>query len=74
MKAVIMYRNQWEKYPVQVEISDNCPVCGGPRGKLIGHNFHEDGESYFVHRWDNPCGHIDKYADVYREAKGVSMK
>jgi len=74
MTPTIMYRKGDMKYPMQVRISDNCPVCGGPRGILRGHNFYEDGESFFVHQWDNPCGHIDKYSDVYHEAKGVPMK
>jgi hypothetical protein len=73
MKVTIMYRNSfiggdgWSYYPMNVEIADTCPVCGGPRGKPYGHNFYEDGETYHVHRWDNPCGHVDLYKDVYFE-------
>ncbi|MEU9208477.1 hypothetical protein AB0D27_11120 [Streptomyces sp. NPDC048415] len=51
-----------------------CPVCGGPRGvdTLRSERLPEDGESYTVSRWDNPCGHVDLYADVLREARAYS--
>lgn len=52
-----------------VEIGDRCPVCGGPRGKPNLRPFHEDGVSFAVHCWENPCGHIDYYHDVLTEAK-----
>lgn len=41
-----------------------CPVCGGPRGEPYNYNFCEDGSWYSCDRWENPCGHIDRYADV----------
>ena len=46
-----------------------CRICGGPRGETRGKNFHEDGDSFFCHVWDNPCGHVDKYIDVIRESE-----
>lgn len=52
-----------------VEISDKCPVCGGPRGEAHLQRYCEDGEWYDVSRWTNPCGHLDKYADVLAEAR-----
>lgn len=56
---------------VTVTISTLCPVCGGPRGwdTVRNHNFHEDGEWLSVDRWTNPCGHLDMYAAVLREAR-----
>ena len=74
MKVTVMYRNNWfgddgwTYYSKAIEIADNCPVCGKPRGKPYGYNFTEDGENFFVNRWDNPCGHIDYYKDVLVEA------
>lgn len=59
----------WTYYPMTVEIADTCPVCGGPRGEPRGYNFFEDGETFHVNVWDNPCGHIDSYRDCYFEAK-----
>jgi len=58
----------WTYYPKTIEIADNCPICGEIRGKPYGYNFSEDGESFFVNRWDNPCGHIDYYKNVLIEA------
>lgn len=56
-----------------VEISDTCPVCGGPRGEPTKRAFCEDGHHYSVDCWSNPCGHIDSYRDVLRElAEGVA--
>lgn len=52
----------------EVEISDRCPVCGGPRGEPEGHNFVEGGQGHPVHKWSNPCGHVDKYSAVLEEA------
>ncbi|WP_406168989.1 hypothetical protein [Streptomyces sp. NBC_00996] len=51
-----------------------CPVCGGPRGvdSLRSEQLPEDGEWYTVSRWENPCGHVDLYADVLREARAYA--
>lgn len=57
-----------------VTISAICqtPECGGPRGEPYPHRFSEDGEWMTCDRWDNPCGHIDYYGAVLREAAEVS--
>ena len=51
-----------------VTISANCPRCGGRRGEPQGLNSCDDGAYYWVQTWTNPCGHVDMYADVIREA------
>ena len=51
-----------------VVIAAACPVCGGPRGKPYLLYQHEDGASYSVDCWDNPCGHVDRYEAVILEA------
>lgn len=61
----------WYPRLVTVSIPNRCPVCGGPRGESIKSRYCEDGEFYWVHNWKNPCGHLDKYDDVYLEAKAV---
>ena len=50
-----------------VEISANCPVCGGPRGVPRNLNQVDDGAYYSVDVWTNPCGHVDHYAVVVKE-------
>jgi len=52
----------------EVKISDRCPVCGVPRGEPEGHNLVEGGRGYHVHKWGNPCDHIDTYSAVLEEA------
>lgn len=62
-------RNHEGIYSVDVEIDWICPVCGQPRGE-IKKGFSYDGSlRLVVDTWQNPCGHIDKYADVRREAQ-----
>lgn len=52
---------------VTVEVSAQCPRCGGPRGEAKPSRFPEDGAWYVVDRWSNPCGHEDAYAAVLVE-------
>ena len=79
MKVTIMYRNNydggdgWTYYPQTITISDKCPICGGERGKPYAYHFMEDGESFTVSRWDNPCGHIDHYGDCWKEFKALGV-
>lgn len=58
-----------------VTVSDRCPSCGGPRGvdTIRNHNFHEDGDWLSVDRWTNPCGHVDMYDAVLREARDMEI-
>ena len=51
-----------------IDIPDTCTVCGGPRGEPRMQRQCEDGEWFDVSRWDNPCGHVDAYRDVLKEA------
>lgn len=53
---------------IHVRLRWICPKCGKPRGKPVG-GLSYDGSQYLsVHKWTNPCGHVDKYADVRHEA------
>jgi hypothetical protein len=52
----------------EVAISRRCPVCGGRRGRPVVVPFCEDGEHSSASRWNNPCGHVDKYTAVLEEA------
>lgn len=80
MIVTIMYRNTyeggdgWIYGPMVVEIADTCPICGSQRGVPYPHRFCEDGEWMDVDKWDNPCGHVDKYRDAFHESKRISAK
>lgn len=75
MIVTVMYRNNWFGgngwiyYPKTITISDNCPICGGPRGKPEPYRFCEDGEWFVVDKWENACGHLDTYGNCLREAE-----
>ena len=56
----------------KITISAFCPVCGGRRGEPRGLNSCDDGAYYWVQVWDNPCGHVDAYADVVNEARAMA--
>ena len=47
-----------------IEIPDTCPVCGGPRGEPHFQHWTEDGHTVRISRWQNECGHVDKYAEL----------
>lgn len=52
----------------RVHLAWRCPTCGGPRGEP-GPAFSFDGSRRLnVDGWKNPCGHVDKYADLREEA------
>ena len=61
-------------YVREVEIAELCPVCGMPRGKNTIHNVRSYDGSRFVicDGWENPCGHVDKYSDVRKEALQIA--
>ena len=80
MKVTVMYRNNWFGgdgwiyYPKTIKINDTCPICGLLRGKPKSYRFHEDGNWFTVDIWENPCGHLDTYAECLREAIQILKK
>lgn len=54
-----------------VEISAFCRICGARRGERRGFNQAEDGIYFWVQVWENPCGHVDLYPDVVKEAEEI---
>ena len=56
------------------EISDSCPKCGKPRGKVFGTHSFDGSRRLNVDGWRNECGHIDRYSDVREEGKRVKFK
>ena len=77
MKVTIMYRHSWDggdpanHAPLEVEIFDHCPKCGGRRGSPLKTIDVESDGKYQVDIWVNPCGHIDYPRDVYIESKKI---
>lgn len=75
MDVRIMYRNSyvggdgWQYGVVHVTIADNCPICGAPRGAPRPHQQCEDGEWFTVDVWENSCGHLDSYREVWHESQ-----
>lgn len=59
---------------ITLEISDTCPQCGGPRGKVFGTHSFDGSRRLNVDGWNNPCGHVDTYAQVRQEGKQVPYK
>ena len=58
----------------RVRIAANCPACGGPRGPRRNLNQCDDGAFYSTDIWDNPCGHLDRYASVVDEAELLALR
>lgn len=53
---------------VRVAVLWECPVCGGPRGEVSRGLSFDGSRRLAVDTWTNPCGHVDLYAAVRREA------
>lgn len=55
-------------HSVRVTLLWECPRCGGPRGEVFPTISYDGSRRLGCDGWENPCGHIDYYADVRREA------
>ena len=58
-------------YSAKVAVRWVCPTCGGPRGEVTRGISYDGSRRLGVDTWKNPCGHVDKYVDVLREAKAL---
>lgn len=56
-------------YKKTVTLKWTCPICGGPRGEPFEGLSYDGSLRMTVHRWENPCGHIDAYSDIREEAR-----
>lgn len=59
-------------HSVRVSLLWECPRCGGPRGDVFRTISYDGSRRLGCDGWKNPCGHIDFYFDVRREA-GVGV-
>lgn len=46
-----------------------CPSCGGPRGEIKRVFSYDGSRRLACDGWDNPCGYVDYYSAVRREAR-----
>lgn len=53
---------------VHVTVLWECPTCGGPRGDVFRGVSFDGSRRLPCDRWRNPCGHVDSYSVVRREA------
>jgi hypothetical protein len=54
---------------IEVTVTWECPTCGHPRGDVFDTISYDGSRRLGVHGWRNPCGHIDTYSAVRREAE-----
>ena len=55
-------------YTVTVTILDTCPKCAQRRGDVFETHSFDGSRRLNVSGWVNPCGHVDKYSAVRKEA------
>lgn len=55
-------------HSVRVTLLWECPACGGPRGEPFRTLSYDGSRRLGCDGWTNPCGHVDSYAAVRREA------
>lgn len=56
-------------FSLLVEVEWICPKCGGPRGDVFPALSYDGSRRLSVDGWRNPCGHVDKYSAVLKEAR-----
>lgn len=70
--VTIPARDEHEGYHARiVTLKWVCPVCGSKRGEPFDALSYDGSMRLNVHSWMNPCGHVDKYADVCKEADAM---
>lgn len=58
---------------VTVKLHWTCPECGGPRGDTFRTQSYDGALPVQCDGWNNPCAHIDHYADVRLEAQANGL-
>ena len=57
-----------------LEIADNCPACGCPRGRVFGTFSYDGSRRLNCDGWINDCGHVDTYTMIRKEGKPTQYK
>ncbi len=55
-------------HKIEITLDWVCPKCGGPRGEPYRTLSFDGSRRLGCDGWINPCGHIDTYSDVRKEA------
>jgi hypothetical protein len=55
-------------YLLTAKVAWVCPECGKARGEVHDTFSYDGSRRISCHGWANPCGHIDKYSAVRKEA------
>jgi len=53
---------------ISVTLLWECPRCGGPRGEVYRTVSYDGSRRLHCDGWTNPCGHVDYYSAMRREA------
>lgn len=61
-------------FSIEVSLRWTCPRCTGPRGLPFRGISFDGSHRLAVDRWQNPCGHVDFYSAVRREARGTGLE
>ena len=57
---------------ISVALRWECPACGGPRGMVRPAISYDGSRRLACDGWTNPCGHVDTYTAVRREAAAAA--
>jgi hypothetical protein len=55
---------------VRVQLIWECPTCGQRRGEVFRTISYDGSRRLACDGWRDPCGHVDHYGAVRREALG----
>lgn len=56
------------RHRIQVTLAWVCPRCKGPRGQVVRAVSYDGSRRLECDGWTNPCGHVDHYESLRREA------
>lgn len=56
------------RHLIQVTLAWVCPRCRGPRGEVVRAVSFDGSRRLECDGWTNPCGHVDYYESLRREA------
>jgi hypothetical protein len=59
-------------HSIRVTLPWTCPQCDGPRGEPFETTSYDGSRQLGCDGWKNPCGHVDGYPAVRREARALA--